>query len=302
MLDIALLGTGGTMPLPNRFLTSMLAAYKGKMLLIDCGEGNQVSLKMLKWGFKAIGVICFTHFHADHIAGLPGFLLTMGNSGRTEPVLMIGPEGLEDILRGILMIARELPFEIRMVELKERTAEINQDSFTIRALAVDHTLPCYAYQICIDRMPEFDKEKAVKSQVPVRLWNTLQKGNKVTENGIAYTPDMVLGRWRKGLKVCYQTDSRPVPAITSFISDADLFICEGMYGDDDYLRKAEENKHMLFSEAAVLAQEGNVKELWLTHFSPALNQPELYLVNSKRLFENTIIGTDRMTKTLHFET
>ena len=97
MLDVALLGTGGMMPLPNRFLTGLLLRLNGRMMLIDCGEGMQVTLKQLGWGFKSIHLICFTHYHADHISGLPGMLLTIGNSGRTEPLVLFGPPGLKAV-------------------------------------------------------------------------------------------------------------------------------------------------------------------------------------------------------------
>ena len=107
MIDVALLGTGGMMPMPERFLSSMLLRINGRLILVDCGEGTQVTLKMLGWGFKAIDTICFTHYHADHISGLPGMLLTIGNSGRTEPVKLIGPPGLKKVV-GRRLAARVL--------------------------------------------------------------------------------------------------------------------------------------------------------------------------------------------------
>ena len=98
MIDVCLLGTGGMMPLPYRWLTSLLVRYNGSSLLIDCGEGTQIAMKEKGWSFKPIDVICFTHYHADHISGLPGLLLTMGNAERTEPLTMIGPKGLERVV------------------------------------------------------------------------------------------------------------------------------------------------------------------------------------------------------------
>ena len=94
MLDVCLLGSGGMMPLPYRRLTALMARYNGNSILIDCGEGTQVAIKEKGWSFKPIDVICFTHYHADHISGLPGLLLTLGNAERTEPLVMIGPKGL----------------------------------------------------------------------------------------------------------------------------------------------------------------------------------------------------------------
>lgn len=107
------------MPLPYRWLTSMMARCSGSNLLIDCGEGTQVALKEKGWSPKPIDIICFTHYHADHISGLPGLLLTMGNAERVEPLTLIGPKGLERVVGALRTIAPELPFELRFVELTE---------------------------------------------------------------------------------------------------------------------------------------------------------------------------------------
>lgn len=125
MLDVCLLGTGGMMPLPHRWLTSLMTRCDGSNILIDCGEGTQVALKEKGWSPKPIDLMLFTHFHADHISGLPGLLLTMGNAERTEPVLMVGPKGLERVVNALKVIAPELPFEIQFKELKE-----NEERFT----------------------------------------------------------------------------------------------------------------------------------------------------------------------------
>jgi len=116
MLDVALLGTGGMMPLPNRFLTSMLCRVNGLMLLVDCGEGTQITLQKLGWGFKNIDAIAITHFHADHISGLPGILLAMGNADREDPLLMLGPPRLAHVVQSLRVIVPELPFEIYFKE------------------------------------------------------------------------------------------------------------------------------------------------------------------------------------------
>ena len=112
---------------------------------------------------------------------------------------------------------------------------------------------------------------------------------------------MVLGEPRKGIKLSYCTDSRPTDNIVLGAKNADLFICEGMYGEPGSEAKAAEHKHMSFAEAAQLARSAEVKELWLTHFSPAMNHPEDYLHGAQEIFPNTVCGTDGMSRTLRFE-
>ncbi|MBE5940594.1 MAG: ribonuclease Z [Lachnospiraceae bacterium] len=301
MLDISLLGTGGMMPLPKRWLTAMMARYNGKSLLIDCGEGTQLAIKECGLSVNPIEVICFTHYHADHISGLPGLLLSMGNADRTEPITMIGPEGLEKVVRSLRVIAPELPFEIKFIELKEKTETIHIAGYAIDAFKVSHKVTCYGYNVRIERQGKFETEKANANNVPMKCWNRLQKGETVIEDGITYTPDMVLGETRKGLKVTYCTDTRPVDIIAEMAKDADLFICEGMYGEPDKQAKAREYKHMTFEEAANLAKKAEVKEMWLTHFSPSLVRPSDYMKQVTDIFPSAVPGKDGKTITLNFE-
>lgn len=306
MLDVCLLGVSGMMPLPDRYLTSLLVRINGKMLLIDCGEGTQVTAKMLGWGFKFIDIVCFTHLHADHIAGLPGFLLTVGNYGRTEPLTIIGPKGIASVYEGLSTIFPEIPFKVNIKELNlteenPKSEEINLGNFSIKAMLMEHKIPCFSYVVELKRKGKFSLEKAEKLNIPKNLWSLLQKGENVIYKEKEYFPSMVLGPNRKGIKIAYCTDSRPLERMHKFIENADLFICEGMYGEEEKKENAIAKKHMIFSEAATMAKEGNVKELWLTHFSPALTEPELYLENATKIFENTVIGKDRLSKSFLFD-
>lgn len=301
MLDICLLGTGGMMPLPYRWLTSMMARYNGQSILIDCGEGTQIAMKEKGWSPKPIDVICFTHFHADHISGLPGMLLTMGNAERTEPLLLVGPKGLAKVVASLRVIAPELPFAIDCLELSESEHIIHFDGFHIVAFKVNHNVPCYGYSIIIDRIGKFQIDKAVALGIEKKYWNRLQHGETIETGNMTLVPEMVLGETRKGLKVTYCTDSRPTESIVSHAESADLFICEGMYGELDKLAKAKENKHMTFYEAAELAKRAGVRRLWLTHYSPSLNRPDEFLPAVRKIFEEAETCRDGKTIELGFD-
>jgi len=294
MLDICLLGTGGMMPLPYRWLTSMMARCDGSSLLIDCGEGTQIALKEKGWSPKPIDIICFTHYHADHISGLPGLLLTMGNAEREEPLTLV-------VVSALRMIAPELPFELRFVELTEPREHLRFGPYHIDAYRVNHNVVCYGYAISIPRKGRFDVERAKAQNIPMKLWNRLQKGETIEGKGVRYTPDMVLGPARRGLKVVYCTDTRPVPVIAEYAKEADLFICEGMYGEEGKEAKAREYKHMTFYEAARLAKEAQPKALWLTHYSPSLTRPDEYIDKVRQIFPATIAAKDGKTAELEFD-
>ena len=301
MLDVCLLGTGGMMPLPYRWLTSLMMRYNGKSILIDCGEGTQVAMKEKGWSPKPIDIMCFTHYHADHISGLPGMLLTMGNAERTEPLLMIGPKGLQKTVNALRSIAPELPFEIEFMEITETNQTFEFDGFRIEAFKVNHNVLCYGYNMVIDRIGKFQLDKALELGIPRECWSHLQKGETLEVEGKIYTPDMVLGSARKGLKVTYCTDSRPTDSIVEHAKDADLFVCEGMYGEPDKLSKAKEYKHMTMYEAAKMAKSAQVKEMWLTHYSPSFVKPEEFMSEVKKIFPAAIAAKDGRSVDLMFE-
>ncbi len=301
MLDVCLLGTSGMMPLPGRFLTSLMLRYNGSSLLIDCGEGTQVSIRMKGYSVHSIDNICFTHYHGDHISGLPGLLLSMGNSDRTKPVNLIGPKGLTRVVNALRVIAPELPFELKFIEFDEPSVHLSLNGYEIDAFKVNHNVTCYGYTVNIPRQGRFNAQAAQELNIPVIMWKKLQKGEEILlDDGRLITPDKVMGAQRKGLKLTYCTDTRPVRSLTENAAGSDLLICEGMYGEgeDD---KAKLNKHMTFKEAALTAKEAGVQELWLTHYSPSLVHPEDFAYVAKEIFPNTHVAKDRRTVELKFE-
>ncbi len=301
MLDVCLLGTGGMMPLPYRRLTSLMLRCEGSALLTDCGEGTQVALKEKGWSPKPLDIICFTHYHADHISGLPGLLLTMGNAERTEPVTMIGPKGLERVVTALRTIAPELPFPITFIELTEPRQQIVLGPYVIDAYRVNHNVICYGYSFSIPRKGKFDVDRARAQEIPQKYWSRLQNGETVESEGRVLTPDMVLGPPRRGIRVAYCTDTRPVPVIAEYAKEADLFICEGMYGEEGKESKAREYKHMTFYEAARLAKEAQPKEMWLTHYSPSLTRPEEFMDRAREIFPGAKAARDGWSAELGFE-
>ena len=300
MLDICLLGTGGMMPLPYHWLTALMARFNGTSILIDCGEGTQIAMKEKGWSPKPIDIMCFTHYHADHISGLPGMLLTMGNAEKTSPLFIIGPKGLARVVNALRVVAPELPFEINYLEITEAEQVFEFDGFRIEAFRVNHNVLCYGYNIVVSRNGKFQLDKALALGLDRKYWSRLQKGEIIELPEGTYTPEMVLGEARKGLKVTYCTDSRPTEGIIKNAAGADLFICEGMYGEPDKKEKAKEYKHMTFYEAAHMAKQAEVAKLWLTHYSPSLARPEDYKKEVQEIFPQTYITRDGWSEELMF--
>ena len=302
MVNLTLLGCGGNVPLPNRFLSSLFMNFNGRKILVDCGEGTQVSMKMKGCGFKDIDLICITHTHGDHIIGLIGLLSTMGNSERKKPVTIIGPVGIKEAMDAIQVLIT-LPYKLNIIENPEGRFSLVDpilSDLSIETIELEHSTECIGYNFYFARHPKFNVEKAQQNNVPKKYWNMLQKGMTIMDDDVNYTPDMVLGDDRKGIKISMITDTRPLDTIPEFIEDADLFICEAMYGDEMDISRAIKNKHMLFREAASLAVRGNAKQLLLTHFSPSIEDPNVFENNAKSVFENTIIGYDRFSTQIKY--
>lgn len=292
MLDVCLLGTGGMMPLPDRKLTALMTRYNGSHLLIDCGEGTQVAIKEMGWSFKRIETICLTHYHADHIGGLVGLLSSMCNAAKTDTLTVIGPKGLDSLMFNVRALTPVLPFPVKLIEVTDKECTLKVNGYTIDMFRVKHGLICYGYSIRIPRLGKCDPAKAERNCVPIEYWTRLQQGEVVHHRGRELSCDMILGPARKGLKVTYCTDTRPVDSIVTYAADADLFVCEGMYGSSDDLENACKYKHMIFSEAAELAARAGVNRFWLTHYSPVLVHPAQFKDELLRIFPKAELGFD----------
>lgn len=300
MLDVCLCGCGGTMPLKNRHLTSAILRLNGHSMLIDCGEGTQIAIKKSGFTFKPIDVICITHFHADHISGLPGLLLTMGNEGREEPLTIVGPAGIGRVVNSLRVIVPELPFEINFCELKAEQESLEIGLFNIRAYRLKHRIACYGYRLDVKRGGKFDVGRAESLGLPKNIWGRLQKGETVEFQGKNYYPSDVLGDERRGISVGYVTDTKVCDGALNCARRADLFICEGMFGEPDKRERADETFHMLMQDAAHIAADAEAGELWITHFSASLQAPDDYKDAVRAIFENSHMGYDGRCKTIKF--
>lgn len=295
MVNITMLGTGGNVPSPNRFCSSAFLNYKGRKILIDCGEGTQISMKKVGCGFKGIDLILITHLHGDHINGLIGLLSTMGNSEKRTPLTIVGPRGIKRAIKAMLVLIEGIPYPLNIIENPSGAFSINDGQFKeieISTIKLEHSTECIGYSLYFKRNRKFSPQNAIENNVPKYLWKNLQLGQTFYIDDNAYTPDMVLGEERKGIKFSYITDTRPINTIPEFIKESDLFICEAMYGDDLDIAKAVKNKHMTFRESASLAKLGKVKHLLLTHFSPSVDNPSYFIENARSVFKNTTIAHD----------
>lgn len=281
------------MPLPGRFLTGCWAEYQGGAALIDCGEGMQVALRKAGCKLSRLSAILFTHVHADHVAGLPGLLLSLGNTERKEPLPIYGPKGIGRVVKALTIISQEARFPLEVHEMEGGENVLLGNGLEAACLALKHRTPCLGYRLTLKRKGVFNPEKAKGLGVPLQMYRMLHGGSTVTlEDGRVIEPEMVLDGERDPISVCYMTDSLPLDEMPDFVRGADLLICEGMYYDDEMRPSMQEKMHMLFSDAAAIARDGEVKRLWLTHFSPACTDPENGEAAARAIFENAHVPCD----------
>ena len=301
MLEFCTLGTGGTLPVPERALSSLYVRVNGRSLLIDCGEGTQVGIRRLGWGFRCLDGMLLTHYHGDHCTGLAGLLLSLEKAGRDEPFHIWGPKGLKRVVEGLCVIVPPLSFAVLLHELPPEGGEAELIGLKIRAFPVDHGgIPCFGYRLALERGAVFDPRKAEELGVPVKDWKRLQQGETVHAGLRKIRPEDVTGAERKGITLVFSTDTRPCETLTKYCAGADLLILEGMYGSAEKLPQALKNHHMLFKEAAETAREAEAGGLLLTHFSTSLEDPEAYLPETRRIFERTWAAKDGQTVTMRY--
>ena len=298
MPEICLLGTGGMLPLKNRFLTSLYVEHNGHALLIDCGEGTQVAAGAHGLKMSRIDTLLITHEHADHVTGLPGLLLSIGNCSRAQPLDIYLPEKCIKNVSSLMAVCGYLPYEVVFHGLSDEqpasfTAEKIDSMLTVDTIPLQHGTPCIGYRLTFSKKPVFLPEKAKHLGIPVVLWKHLQSGETVTlPDGKTIASAEVTGDAKPPIIITYTTDSLPIPEITDFAKESDLFICEGMYGDTGKKSSMNEKGHMLMQDACEIAKNAGVKRLWLTHYSPAVEDPQEFEHELKEIFSGVVISKD----------
>ncbi|MBN7773187.1 ribonuclease Z [Clostridium aminobutyricum] len=293
MVAVCLPGTGGMLPTENRWLSCCWIEYQGKALLIDCGEGTQIALRKSGCKLSHLDLLLFTHFHADHIAGLPGLLLTLGNSGKRTPLTIAGPMGLKKVVDALSVIAPIVPYPLVINELEEKDKNFEHNGLQFSFLPLKHGIPCFGYSIILKRKPIFNPDKAAALKIPKSSYKTLHEGKTIClEDRRIIRPEMVLDGERQPIKICYFTDTIKLDAMREFAWGADLLISEGMHAEEEQQGLMAQRGHMLFSDSATLAKEAGVKKLWLTHYSPALTNPEQFIDKAQHIFFETAAGFD----------
>ena len=301
MLEFCTLGTGGTLPIPERALSSLYVRVNGRSLLIDCGEGTQVGIRRLGWGFRCLDGLLLTHYHGDHCTGLAGLLLSLEKAGRDEPFHIWGPKGLKRIVEGLCVIVPPLSFAVLLHELPPEGGEAELIGLKIHAFPVDHGgIPCFGYRLLLERSAVFDPEKAKELGIPLKDWKRLQQGECVRLGTGKIRPEDVTGEKRRGITLVFSTDTRPCETLRKNCADADLLILEGMYGTEEKMPQALKNHHMLFAEAAETARDAKAGGLLLTHFSTSLDNPEEYLPETRTIFQKTWTAKDGETVIMRY--
>ena len=307
MIDVTLIGTAALAPIPERALTSALLTCGGHSILFDCGEGTQSAARKAGVSLMKTDIIALTHYHGDHIFGIPGLMQTMFSAGRTETLYFAGPEGLADVISSFMKLIGPLTYDVALIEVPEDGLKLSEvidgwpKAARLSSFPTKHRCVSQGYSFTLSRAGKFSPEKAEALGVPLKQWRVLQNGASVEVEGRTVLPEQVLGEPRKGLKVIFTGDTAFCGSVIEAAKGADLMICDSTYGENEQAGLAVERGHMNFSQAAMTASSAGVKELWLSHYSQMITRPNVYLPNALEIFGNAVCGYDGLSKTLRFE-
>ncbi|MDD1747899.1 MAG: ribonuclease Z [Methanomassiliicoccales archaeon] len=292
-MRLIFLGTGGSLPTPKRNVSAIAVHMGSELLLFDCGEGTQRQFMLSSASFMKVTSIFITHLHGDHFLGLPAMIQSMSFSGRTRPLYVHGPEGMEEAMRSMLALGYFKPsFHVMTMEVEEGD-EIEFPGFKVMPIEADHTVPAFAYVIQEDPRPgKFNLDKAKGLGLPEGpLFSRLQGGEAVEVGGRTITPDMVLGPKRRGRKVLISGDTRPSKEIIEAGNGADLIVHEATL-HSSLGQEAAEYGHSTAAEAAEVAKQAGAKLLCLYHFSNRYDDAQVLLDEARAIFPNTILAED----------
>jgi ribonuclease Z len=290
-LAVTFLGTGGSVPSARRSTAAVLVSRGGDRLLFDCGEGTQRQMQR-SLGLVQVDEIYLTHFHADHVLGIPGLLKTYDLTDRRVPLKIYGPQGLSELFQVFSPLIGRLGFTLDLIELKPGEA-VAHDGYEVRSFEASHrTARAYGYALVEEERPgRFDPAAAAAAGVPEGpAYAALQRGEAVEGNAGTVTPDQVMGPSRAGRTIVLTGDSAPSPGTVSAAADADLLIHDASFAEEE-VQRAAETGHSTVGQAAAVAAEAHVKLLALVHISSRYHVGKV-IEEAKEVFEPTVAPRD----------
>ena len=289
-LSVVFLGTGGSVPSARRSTASVLIARGGERLLFDCGEGTQRQLQR-SLGLVQVDEIYLTHFHADHILGLPGLLKTYDLTDREAPLKVYGPGGLKELFQLLAPLIGRLGFAIELEELAPGDA-VAHDGYEVQSFEAAHSVRASGYALVEDERPgRFDPAAAKAAGVPEGpAFAALQRGEEVEGSEGPVSPRQVMGGSRPGRTVAITGDTAPSPATVAAAADAELLIHDASFAEEEAQRAAETG-HSTVGQAAAVAAEAHVKLLALVHISSRYHVGKV-LEEAQDVFEPTVAPKD----------
>jgi ribonuclease Z len=290
-LAVTFLGTGGSVPSARRSTASVLVARGGERLLFDCGEGTQRQMQR-SLGLVQADEIYLTHFHADHVLGLPGLLKTYDLTDRRVPLKVYGPPGLTELFQVFSPLVGRLGFTLDLIEVGPGDV-VSQDGYEVRPFEASHrTARANGYALVeAERPGRFDPAAAAAAGVPEGpAYAALQRGETVEGEAGPVAPDRVMGESRAGRTIVLTGDTAPSPATVSAAADADLLIHDASFAEEETQRAAETG-HSTVGQAAGVAAEAHVKLLALVHISSRYHVGKV-IEEAKEVFEPTIAPKD----------
>jgi ribonuclease Z len=291
-LDVVFLGTGGAMPSALRGSPALLVRRGGERLLVDCGEGTQRQLLRSAVGLVDIDVLLLTHYHGDHVYGLPGLLKTFALRGRDVPLAVFGPPGLASVFRAFSPLTGRLPYPLELREV-EAGETIDRAGYLLEAHRVLHRGPSVAWSLAEPVRPgRFDVEAARELGVPEGpLFGRLQRGDAVaTPHGREVRPEDVLGPARPGRRIVLSGDTRPCDGVLAASVRANLLVHEATFTAGD-AERARDTGHSTAAEAATLGAEAGVTLLALVHLSQRV-RPHEVKEEARAVFSATVVPRD----------
>lgn len=289
-LSVTFLGTGGSVPSARRSTASVLVARGGERLLFDCGEGTQRQMQR-SLGLVQADEIYLTHFHADHVLGLPGLLKTYDLTDRQVPLVVYGPPGLKELFVVLKPLIGRLGFDLGLVELAPGEA-VEHDDYEVRPFEAAHGVRANGYAVVEEERPgRFDPEAAIAAGVPEGpAFAALQRGEEVQGGNGTVTPDDVMGASRAGRTVVLTGDTAPSPATVMAAADAELLVHDASFAEEE-VQRAAETGHSTVGQAAAVAAEAHVKLLALVHISSRYHVGKV-LEEAREAFDPTVAPRD----------